>query len=298
MINRRTFVTQSLGGLLFAASEGLFGMFGSKKVRFGVVTDLHYADVAAGGSRHYRLSEQKLLRAMETFQREGVDFLIELGDFKDQASPPDAAGTLTYLRTIESIFRSFPKPVYHVLGNHDMDSLTKAEFLENTQNSGLANGKPYYAFRKGPCRFLVLDANFTAEGSDYSRGNFDWTSAMVPQAQCNWLQAELERSDGPVVLFIHQLLDGFSTVPKSVCVKNWPQIVKILEESGKVIAVFQGHHHEGHHSYRQGIHYITHGAMVEGNISSNCYSIVEISIERGKPLISVEGFGRSGPWVV
>lgn len=287
-----------MGGLVLVAGQGLLPIFGSKKVRFGVVADLHYADVPTGGSRHYRLSEQKLSMAMDTFRREGVDFLIELGDFKDQASPPDASGTLSYLRTIESLFESFPKPVYHVLGNHDMDSITKVEFLANTRNSGPANGKSYFAFREGPCRFLVLDANFTEEGLDYSRGNFDWTYARVPEAQCSWLQSELEKSERPVVLFIHQLLDGFSTVPKSVCVKNWPQIVKILEESKKVIAVFQGHHHEGHHSYRNGIHYFSHGAMVEGDISSNCFSIVEITHQAGKSKISIEGFGRTGPWVI
>ncbi len=278
-----------MGGWLLATHSANGAWFRSNKVRFGLVADLHYAEVSTLGSRQYSLSGQKLAKAIEIIRLQKPEFLIELGDFKDQATPPDAKGTLDYLRAIESVLQSFGGPVYHVLGNHDMDSLSKEEFLATTQNARSANGKAYYSFRMRGCTSIVLDANFNVDGSHYNRGNFDWTYSSVPEHQLEWLKGELKRAEGPVFLFIHQLLDGFSAVPSSVCVKNWPQIVKILEESRKVAAVFQGHHHEGHYSLRQGIHYFTLPAMVEGGLEQNSFAVVEISL-RDKT-ISIQGFG-------
>ena len=40
---------------------------------------------------------------------------------------------------------------------------------------------------------------------------------------------------------------------------------KILHASGKVLAVFQGHHHSGSYSNIAGIHYYTLKALVEGS---------------------------------
>lgn len=288
-MNRRSFFKSSVGGWLLATHSSSWVWFRSDKVRFGIVTDLHYAEVPNRGSRHCSLSGQKLASAIETFRRKNLDFLIELGDFKDQATPPDAKGTLNYLRVIESVLQSFGGPIYHVLGNHDMDSLSKEEFLATTQNAPSANGKAFYSFRTKGCTSIVLDANFNEDGSHYNRGNFDWTYASVPEQQLAWLKEELKRAEGPVFLFIHQLLDGFSAVPSSVCVNNWPQIVKILEESRKVAAVFQGHHHEGNYSLRHGIHYFTIPAMVEGGLEQNSYAVVEISL-RDKS-ISIQGLG-------
>ncbi len=60
-------------------------------------------------------------------------------------------------------------------------------------------------------------------------------------------------------------------------VNNAADIRQILEQSDKVAAVFQGHHHEGSYSYIEGIHYYTLKAMVEGpGEENNSYAIVEI----------------------
>jgi len=52
-------------------------------------TDLHYADIKPVGkgktARHYRESLKKLSVAVEKFNSKGLDFAVELGDFKDRA---------------------------------------------------------------------------------------------------------------------------------------------------------------------------------------------------------------------
>jgi hypothetical protein len=48
----------------------------------GIVTDVHYADAPAEGTRVYRDSPMKVKDAVATFNKTGVDFVVSLGDFK------------------------------------------------------------------------------------------------------------------------------------------------------------------------------------------------------------------------
>ena len=70
---------------------------------------------------------------------------------------PERGQTLSFLDEIEAKFQTFDGPVYHVLGNHDMDSISKSEFLAHTSNYGSAKGKPYYSFVRNQIKFIVLD---------------------------------------------------------------------------------------------------------------------------------------------
>jgi predicted phosphodiesterase len=240
--------------------------------RFGIVTDSHYADAEAVGSRYYRHSLDKLTECIELMNTQKVDFLIELGDFKDQDKPPVEQKTITYLQAVETVFQKFNGPTYHVLGNHDMDSISKEQFLTNVENTGIDQSKSYYSFDFNGLHFVVLDANYKTDGTDYNHGNFDWTDTNIPPAELNWLREDLAAARWPTIVFIHQLLDGTG----SVYVNNATDIRQILEQSGKVTAVFQGHHHEGSYSYIEGIHYYTLKAMVEGpGEENNSYAIVE-----------------------
>ena len=98
------------------------------------------------GTRYYEQSITKLSEAIDVFNRRKLDFMIELGDLKDMGDIPERGQTLSFLDEIEAKFQTFDGPVYHVLGNHDMDSISKSEFLAHTSNYGSAKGKPYYSF--------------------------------------------------------------------------------------------------------------------------------------------------------
>jgi len=242
-------------------------------VRFGIVTDCHYADADAVGTRYYRHSLDKLAECVEVMNKQQVEFLAELGDFKDQDSPPVEQKTISYLRAIESVFRKFDGPTYHVLGNHDADSLSKAQFLGNIENAGINPGKSYYSFDFNGVHFVVLDANYKSDGTDYDQGNFDWTDANIPAAELQWLRQDLAASRGAAIVLIHQLLDGTG----QHYVNNVAEVRQILEQSGKVLAVFQGHYHDGCYSRINGIHYYTLKAVVEGpGLVNNSYAIVEV----------------------
>ncbi len=256
-------------------------------VRFGIVTDCHYADADTAGTRYYRHSLDKLGECVEAMNEQQVDFLVELGDFKDQQNPPVEQKTLSYLQAVEGVFCKFDGPAYHVLGNHDQDSLSKTQFLTNIENKNIDPGRSYYSFDFNGVYFVVLDANYKSDGTDYDHGNFDWTDANVPPVELQWLRRDLAASPGAVIVLVHQLLDGAG----SHYVKNAAEVRKILEQSGRVSAVFQGHRHDGGYSQIEGIHYYTLKAVVEGpGPENNSYAIVEV---RPDMSITVTGYRKA-----
>jgi hypothetical protein len=255
--------------------------------RFGMVTDCHYADAEPAGTRFYRESLEKLGECVALMNAQKVDFLIELGDFKDQDTPRVERKTLSYLRAIERVFQGFNGPTCHVLGNHDMDSISKGQFLAGVENTDIDPGRGYYSFDAKALHYVVLDANFTADGKDYDHGNFDWTDANIPPEELAWLERDLFRARGPVIIFIHQLLDGTG----SVYVKNAADVRQILQTSGKVLAVFQGHHHAGAYNAIERIHYYTLKALVEGSgPENNAHAVVDV---RQNGDIAVTGYRRA-----
>lgn len=276
-------------------------------LRFGLLTDSHYAQKdpwpkSGHGMRCYRDSTAKMREAVAAFNREKVDFAIELGDMKDMGVPEIAkAGkkvkrdaeeirreTLGFLDEIEGVFAQFEGPRYHVLGNHDMDSISKEDFLSHTSNHGAAKGKGNYSFEMKGFKFIVLDGCFRADRKPYCRGNFNWTKAFFPDAELEWLDAELSSATTPVFVFCHQLLDGFSKISRSLVIGNWQQAVEMFERRGNVLCVFQGHHHDGLYGFRKGIHYWTMKGMITGPYPScNSFAVVDVS-KNGD--VSVSGF--------
>jgi len=241
--------------------------------RFGIVTDCHYADADTRNGRYYRQSLDKLAECVELMNDEKIDFLIELGDFKDENKKPVEEKTLAHLRAIEKAFQKFAGPTYHVLGNHDMDSISKAQFLANVENTGIDPAKTYYSFDSRGVHFVVLDANYRKDGVDYDHGNFNWTDANIPPQQLSWLTEDLAGARGPVIVFVHQLLAEAA----SHSIKNAEEVRSILKSSDKVAAVFQGHKHDGGYSQIEGIHYYALKAVVEGaSQENNAYAIVDI----------------------
>jgi predicted phosphodiesterase len=239
---------------------------GAGELRIGLVTDLHYADKPSGGNRHYRESIDKLAEAAKEFQRSKTDFLVELGDLIDSGG--SAQAEQRYLQRINKDYSGLAKDRHYVLGNHCVYSLTKDEFLYCVERD-----RSYYSFDRQDFHFVVLDGCFRDDGKSYGRKNFDWTDANIPTEQIEWLRSDLSHTGKKVIVFVHQRLD----VANNYGIKNAPEIRRVLEDSGKVLAVVQGHNHKNDYSDIKGIHYVTLMAMVEGSgAEHNCYSVMSI----------------------
>lgn len=287
-LTRREFLRASSAvAASFAASGHLEG---AAPLRFGIVTDIHYADIEPAGAKIYREGTAKLADCVEFMNRQKVDFLAELGDFKDQGKPPDEKATLGYLRAIDRVFRRFNGPCFHVLGNHDVDSISKQQFLEvigvpSTPATGPRGS--YYAFAMKGVTFLVLDAAFRSDGESYDHGNYAWEDANVPAGELRWIEEQLTSHTAPVIAFIHHRLDGEG----AYFVKNAAAVRGVLERSKRVAAVFQGHQHEGGYSLINGIHYYTLKSVVEGTgIENSSFGIVEADTSFN---LTVTGYHRA-----
>jgi alkaline phosphatase len=235
-------------------------------VRVGLVTDLHYADKVPAIHRYYRETLPKFAQAARQFRQDKTDVVIELGDLIDVGE--SLAAERGYLRRMVKDFRATPGQHHYVLGNHCVWSLTKPEFLEIAGQK-----RSYYSFDAGGCHFVVLDACFRSDAQPYGRRNFQWTDANIPPAELEWLRADLKRTPRKCLVFVHQRLD----VAPPYGVKNGPEVRKIIEASGKVLAVLQGHYHLNDYRQTGGVRYVTLAAMVEGSgEENNAYAVMDI----------------------
>ena len=287
-MNRRNFLKKTTflsSGLLL--TNTLFAK-GSDSIRFGIVTDSHYADRPSlpNRSRYYRDSLDKMTAFSDVMNQENVDFVIHLGDFKDEDPVPNHENTLKYLKDLEQEFTKFRGDTYHVLGNHDVDSITKKEFLDNVTNTGIHKEKSYYSFDKNGFHFVVLDACFNEDQSSYAPGNFSWDQAYVPKKQLIWLENDLKNTKLPSMIFSHQLL--FDIEDSKPTIRNASELRGILENSKKVLSTFHGHVHKEFLFDINGVNYCSFNGMVDKpELSGSSFVIVECTKNKG---IKIESF--------
>lgn len=248
-------------------------------VRIGLLTDLHHADRPPSGSRYYRETLAKCTEAADHFRRDKVDHVVELGDLIDSADSLETEKG--YLRRIHRELAAAPGTHHFVLGNHCVSALTKLEFLEI-----VGQERSYYSFEAGGYRFVVLDACFRGDGEPYGRQNFTWTDANIPAEEIDWLRSELKSVSNGAIVLVHQRLDA----EPPYGIKNAAEVRKVLENSGRVLAVLQGHYHPGDYREVKGIHYCTLSAMIEGSgPENNAYAVMDV-LPGGT--IRISGFRR------
>jgi hypothetical protein len=158
--------------------------------------------------------------------------------------------------------------LHSALGNHCIQTLTKTQFLNE-----LKRDRGHYAFDRAGFRFIVLDACYRRDGISYDAGNFDWKDSEIPPSERAWLTQQLKTTPGRALVFVHQRLD----IPGVHAVTSAAEVRSILENSGKVLAVFQGHSHQNDHREINGIDYCTMRAVIEGSgAENNGYSVVSV----------------------
>jgi manganese-dependent ADP-ribose/CDP-alcohol diphosphatase len=281
--------------LVFLALGGVILISGAcqKAVRFGIVADCQYYSGPSLATRYYSQSLAKLNESIQEFNRERVDFVINLGDTIDR--------NFESFTAVLFLFRKLRAPVYHVLGNHDfnVDAADQNKILPL-----LKMKRGYYAFSKRKWRFIVLDGfelriplpedeplrgeaealylSLRAEGKSNA---LKWNGG-ISRRQMDFLERELQKSEGSgrsVIVFCH-----FPVLPESSSnLWNDEKLVALLERYRCVKAYFCGHNHAGDYILRNRVHYLTFQGMVE-TADRNAFAVVTLE----KQTIVVKGFGR------
>lgn len=260
-MERRKFLNQigkgaaitMLPSTLLSFTPGISSEKKSKKLNFGIVTDVH-KDLMPD-------ADKRLESFIHQAQEKKVDFIIQMGDF---------CMAETKNKNFLKIWEQYKGPKYHILGNHDMDRHSKTEMLDFW---GMP--KTYYSYDFGGYHFIVLDANFLYQDGkfiDYEKANFYVDSKIrtyIDNEQIEWFKADLENTKLPTIIFSHQSLWHYQWG-----VKNRLVLQKIMEaNSEKVICCLNGHNHLDYHHYQNGIDYIEINSMsyqwLSGKYKSN-----------------------------
>lgn len=220
-------------------------------MKIGLFSDPHYSSQElTGGNRRNNLSLGKMAAALDAFAAAGCDRVICLGDLTDTEDTKEKE--IANMKEIAALFGRFSMPITVIMGNHDAYVFESGEFY------GLLGGCEPSDVHENGVHLLFLDLNYTADGVRYTPHGFRWDDVGLPDPAA--LQAQLDALDGDVYLFMHQNIDP--AIPAADHrLANADTVCRILEQSGKVRAVYQGHYHWGNRSVRNGVEYVTLPAM-------------------------------------
>lgn len=220
------------------------------------------ADPHIGHEKPYEGKIRKLSRHSTAYLHElageidngfAPHFQVQLGDLIED-SDDTIVDRDNFTQGI-SLFDRMSRPTLSVIGNHDQVRLSQEQLRELNRTPSL-----YFSRDLGDLHCVVLFSS-----------SIDHTDIQIEQTQRDWLQQDLSATDRPTIVFLHHPLDEqslignpwFEKYPDYCFVQERHIIRDILERSGKVQAVFNGHVHQNAHSQINGIHYITIQSLVE-----------------------------------
>jgi len=232
-------------------------MRAANELTIGIVTDLHF-----GPEAHHQGKLRKLTHLAGDLARDFVRqmndevrpaLVVNLGDdIEDESREAD----LARYGECQAILRGVRAELVNVAGNHDMIHLNRDDISRFWQRSGPL----YYSFDREGWHFVVLH---TLERQD--------VEIRVPEIQMDWLRADLAAGHAPTVVWMHhsaseQSLDDSRWWPGRAhlaLVKERGDLRRILEESKRVRAVFNGHLHWNHFDVIAGLPYVTVQSLIE-----------------------------------
>ncbi len=283
----------ALLGLLLFGLITLPGFGVDDIVHIGLITDTHAHDLDSPLEGKWMSHTEERLSAFTTAMNEwSPDFVIELGDFINGwvvlgADPGDPARIPDILAWADELYDQFDGPAYHVIGNHDLYNLDKAQYMDVLQTDATT-----FSFDVGGYHFVVLDVQYAEDGSDLAH-TYTGVAGFVPQPEFDWLRSDLETSNQPTIIFVHQMLDDFIEEWGRPTVINQLELQQLFAEDRDVIAVFQGHDHANVHNVIDGIHYVTFEAMVDQDTPPTW---ARISLDPISRSIIIEGFGAQASY--
>ncbi|WKN41664.1 metallophosphoesterase [Tunicatimonas pelagia] len=262
---------------------------------FGVVADVQYCDCPPTEVRFYRKSIDKLTECLTTLNQQDLAFTLDVGDLieRDYAS----------FDIILQEYQQASARIYRTLGNHDYSVAPKL-LADVPARVGL-NASGYYSFIHQGWRFIVLngtevstyahapgtEAHQRAESlltqlQKENRPQAQPWNAGISNQQIRWLEQQLKearRANQRVIVMGHYPL--YPEDPHNLW--NAEEVITALEQSGNVVAYFNGHNHAGNYGRKKDIHYLNFKGMVD-TPDKNTFAVIHIHPNH----LEVQGFGR------
>lgn len=225
----------------------------------GIVTDLHFGPAASFGGKLRKLTHRagELTERFARRMRDEVrpDLVVNLGDvLEDESADVDQARYAECMRLLASAGRER----LDVAGNHDVVHLDRATLRAQWGLEG--DGPLYRSLDRGGVHLVTLATHETKD-----------VDVRIDEEQLRWLEADLAATTLPTVVLMHhsaadQHLAGnrwFAKAPHLALVKERKRLRGLLEASGKVVLVVNGHLHWNHLDVIGGIPYVTVQSLIE-----------------------------------
>ena len=215
------------------------------------------------GGRHCGKSFARLEAALSWLKEQRIGLIFNLGDAINGGD--DHESEIRYAQTIAKAFASFPAEARFVIGNHDIELLSKEEYA--AEIGGLNPGAFERSFERGGVRFIMLDGNMHGDGSDFFPAKFTWDKAYLGPKQLEWLHGELSLAGGrPVIIMCHECLDYniWDNALDPHIVRDVDSFRSIVNGFPNVLAVIHGHYHPGRSMVLDNLPYCAFTSVVAG----------------------------------
>lgn len=218
----------------------------SRPFFFVQVTDVHICDAAQKKileelvGREARIDPESFVKAtVQDIADLNPDFVVASGDLVIEArgsSPQEILGIYELINESMQPIINEGVPFYPLIGNHDVVGVFNE--MVDANESGYGKGmfqkifnqnRTYYSFDQGGYHFVALDPN------SYELWNVTTKSSayQVDKKQMQWLNDDLNSTDRPVIVFLHE---------PTVDLLNREELLSVLKAHDTKM-IFSGHWH-------------------------------------------------------
>lgn len=205
-------------------------------IRFLVLGDLHYDEVADG--------DRRIEEILDVAKKRNLDFIVSLGDL---CNPVEEN------RKVLERFKSLGIPFYGIIGNHETDNCKLHEILDF-----YSMDNPYYSVVCNGYKLIFMNSCYLQKDGNeevFYKKNFKQENTLypiIPTDEICWLQEELKDDMKCIVFSHHSFVNDF---PKRG-IQDREAILKNFDPK-KVLLCLNGHDHGDAYSVVDGIPYMT-----------------------------------------
>jgi len=229
----------------------------SQEIRIGAITDTHIRPTRINkeddGESAQRIIKPEYLKVFKNFNGQmnsfQPDFIVHLGDLIEGTGDPDYVG-LSGINLVKKELLKNNVPIFWVVGNHDLRSVSKDQFREVLGMDSLSYVRDWDGYR-----FIFLDANFNPNNRENDFIGEGYLPGFIHPEDMNWLEERL-KTNKRVFVFMHQsAMDNMDTeVDLKQSIFNARELRNILEKYNAE-AIFNGHIEVLHFMEKNGVEY-------------------------------------------